>query len=270
MGLTLTAILLGIVEGLTEFIPISSTGHLMLASELFGYDAGQWALFNVLIQLGAILAVVVLYWRTFWQAGLGVLKLEPQGLRFARNILVAFIPAAILGLLLKDLIDVLLESPQVVGWTLLLGGIAIVAIERMVVPGEDVPVAELSLGRVLGVGLVQCLAMVPGVSRSGATIMGALGMGVGRKTAAEFSFFLAVPTMLGASTLELVDKRDQLMGGAMTVGWGEIAIGFVVSFVVAMAVIKAFVAYVSRHGFAPFGWYRVVAGAAAIAWLALR
>jgi undecaprenyl-diphosphatase len=270
MGLTLTAILLGIVEGLTEFVPVSSTGHLMLASELFGYDAAQWALFNVLIQLGAILAVVVLYWRTFWHAGLGVLKLEPQGLRFARNVIVAFVPSAILGLILKDQIDVLLESPRVVGWTLLLGGIAILAIERVVAPGEDVPVADLPLGRVLGVGLAQCLAMIPGVSRSGATIMGALGMGVGRKTAAEFSFFLAVPTMLGASTLELVDKRDQLTGGAMTVGWGEVAIGFAVSFVVAMAVIKAFVAYVSRHGFAPFAWYRIVAGVLAIAWLALR
>jgi undecaprenyl-diphosphatase len=270
MGLTLTAILLGIVEGLTEFIPVSSTGHLMLASEIFGYDAAQWALFNVLIQLGAILAVVVLYWRTFWHAGLGVLKLEPQGLRFARNVVVAFIPSAILGLILKDQIDVLLESPRVVGWTLLLGGIAILAIERVVAPGEDVPVAELPLGRVLGVGVAQCLAMVPGVSRSGATIMGALGMGVGRKTAAEFSFFLAVPTMLGASTLELLGKRDQLTGGGMTVGWGEVAIGFVVSFVVAMAVIKAFVAYVSRHGFAPFAWYRIVAGVVAIAWLALR
>lgn len=270
MGLTLTAILLGIVEGLTEFVPVSSTGHLMLASELFGYNAAQWALFNVLIQLGAILAVVVLYWRTFWHAGLGVLKLEPQGLRFARNIIVAFIPAAILGVLLKDQIDVLLETPKVVGWTLLLGGIAILGIERVVTPGEDAPVAELPLSRVLGIGVAQCLAMVPGVSRSGATIMGALGMGVGRKTAAEFSFFLAVPTMLGASTLELLDKRDQLTGGAMAVGWGQIAIGFVVSFVVAMAVIKAFVAYVSRHGFAPFAWYRIVVGALAIAWLALR
>ena len=212
MGLTLTAILLGIVEGLTEFVPVSSTGHLMLASELFGYDAAQWALFNVLIQLGAILAVVVLYWRTFWHAGLGVLKLEPQGLRFARNIIVAFIPSAILGLILKDQIDVMLESPGVVGWTLVLGGIAILAIERLVTPGDDVPVAELPLSRVLGVGVAQCLAMIPGVSRSGATIMGALGMGVGRKTAAEFSFFLAVPTMLGASTLELVGKRDQLAG----------------------------------------------------------
>lgn len=270
MGLTLTAILLGIVEGLTEFVPVSSTGHLMLASELFGYDAAQWALFNVLIQLGAILAVVVLYWRTFWHAGLGVLRLEPQGLRFARNVVVAFIPAAILGLLLKDQIDVLLESPGVVGWTLVLGGIAILAIERVVAPGEDVPVADLPLGRVLGIGIAQCLAMIPGVSRSGATIMGALGMGVGRKTAAEFSFFLAVPTMLGASVLELVDKRDELTSGAMGVGWGEIAVGFAVSFVVAMAVIKAFVAYVSRHGFAPFAWYRIVVGAVAIAWLALR
>ena len=251
-------------------MPVSSPGHLMLASELFGYDAAQWALFNVLIQLGAILAVVVLYWRTFWHAGLGVLRLEPQGLRFARNILVAFIPAAILGLLLKDQIDVLLQSPRVVGWTLVLGGIAIIGIERVVAPGDDVPVAELPLLRVLGIGVAQCLAMVPGVSRSGATIMGALGLGIGRKTAAEFSFFLAVPTMLGASTLELIDKRDQLTAGAMTVGWGQIATGFVVSFAVAMAVIKAFVAYVSRHGFAPFAWYRIVVGAIAIAWLALR
>jgi undecaprenyl-diphosphatase len=148
--------------------------------------------------------------------------------------------------------------------------VAIIAIERVVKPGPDVPVAELSLGLVIGVGIAQCLAMVPGVSRSGATIMGALGMGVGRKTAAEFSFFLAVPTMLGASGLEIFDKRHELAGGAMTVGWSEIAIGFVVAFVVAMAIIKAFVAYVSRHGFAPFAWYRIVVGAAAIAWLALR
>jgi undecaprenyl-diphosphatase len=270
MGLTLTAILLGIVEGLTEFVPVSSTGHLMLASELFGYNAAQWAMFNVLIQLGANLAVVVLSRRTYWHAGLGVLKLERQGLLFARNIVVAFIPSAVLGLLLKDQIDILLESPGVVGWTLVLGGLAILAIERLVAPGDDVPVAELPLGRVLGVGLAQCLAMIPGVSRSGATIMGALGMGVGRKTAAEFSFFLAVPTMLGASALELVDKRDQLTAGTMSVGWGEIAIGFGVSFVVAMAVIKGFVAYVSRHGFAPFAWYRIVVGAIAIVWLGLR
>jgi undecaprenyl-diphosphatase len=270
MSLTLIAILLGILEGLTEFLPVSSTGHLILATELFGYNAAQWEMFNIVIQLGAILAVVVLYWRTFWHAGLGVLRLEPQGLRFARNVLLAFIPAAILGLLLKHVIDILLGSPMVVAWALIAGGIAIIAIERMVKPGPEVPVADLPLGLVIGVGVAQCLAMIPGVSRSGATIMGALGMGVGRKTAAEFSFFLAVPTMLGASVLEIFDKRDELASGAMAVGWGEIAIGFVIAFVVAMAVIKAFVAYVSRHGFAPFAWYRIVIGAAAVAWLALR
>jgi undecaprenyl-diphosphatase len=270
MGLTLTATLLGILEGLTEFLPVSSTGHLILATELFGYNAAQWAMFNIVIQLGAILAVVVLYWRTFWHAGLGALRLEPQGLRFARNVFVAFIPSVVLGLLLKHVIDILLGSPMVVAVALVVGGIAIIAIERVVKPGPDVPVAELSLGLVIGVGITQCLAMIPGVSRSGATIMGALGMGVGRKTAAEFSFFLAVPTMLGATALELFDKRHELVGGAMTVGWSEIAIGFVVAFVVAMAIIKAFVAYVSRHGFAPFAWYRIVVGAAAIAWLAVR
>jgi undecaprenyl-diphosphatase len=269
MGPTLTAIVLGIVEGLTEFIPVSSTGHLILATRLLGYDAAKWEVFNIVIQLPAIMAVVVLYWRTFWHAGLGVLRLEPQGLRFARNILVAFIPAAILGVLLKDEIDVLLESANVVGWMLLVGGVAILAIERLVTVGENVPVAELPLTRVIGVGIAQCLAMVPGVSRSGATIMGALSMGVGRKTAAEFSFFLAVPTMLGATILQLWDHRHELAGGDGVVGWREMAIGSVVSFVVALTVIKAFVAYVSRHGFAPFAWYRIVVGAVAIAWLSL-
>jgi len=270
MGLTLTAILLGIVEGLTEFVPVSSTGHLILAAELFGYDAAQWAMFNVVIQLGAILAVVYQYWPTFWNAGIGVLKLEREGLLFARNIVLAFIPSAILGLAFKDYIDIMLGSPSLVAWALILGGIAILGIEKVVDPRGEESVAELPLRQVIGVGLAQCLAMVPGVSRSGATIMGALAMGVNRKTAAEFSFFLAVPTMIGATTLELIQKGDQLTAGQMAVGWDEIAIGFAVSFVVALVVIRAFVAYVSRHGFAPFAWYRIVAGAAALAWLTLR
>jgi undecaprenyl-diphosphatase len=270
MGLTLTAILLGIVEGLTEFIPVSSTGHLILATELFGYDAAQWAMFNVIIQLGAILAVVYQYWPTFWNAGLGVLKLEREGLLFARNIVVAFIPSGVLALIFKDYIDIMLGSPEIVGWALILGGIAILGIEKFPNPKGEESVAELPLRQVVGVGLAQCLAMIPGVSRSGATIMGALAMGVNRKTAAEFSFFLAVPTMIGATTLELIQKGDQLTSGRMSVGWAEIAIGFAVSFVVALVVIRVFVAYVSRHGFAPFAWYRIVVGAAAIAWLALR
>ncbi|WP_062343455.1 undecaprenyl-diphosphate phosphatase [Novosphingobium sp. CCH12-A3] len=270
MDTIVTAILLGIVEGLTEFLPVSSTGHLILATELFGYDAHQWAMFNVVIQLGAILAVVVQYWRTFWAVGMGLLKLNPMSLRFLRNLLAAFVPSAILGLALKDYIDVLLGSPSVVCWALIVGGVAILLIERSAKTGELTGIGELPLRQALGVGAAQCLAMVPGVSRSGATIMGALAMGIERRTAAEFSFFLAIPTMLGATTLELLDNRDALMTGTMGVGWTEIAIGFAVSFVVALAVIRMFVAYVSKSGFRPFAWYRIVAGAIALVWLGAR
>lgn len=264
MDLTVTAILLGIVEGLTEFIPVSSTGHLILASEIFGYDAGTWKVFNVVIQLGAILAVVVQYWRTFWAVGSGLLRLEAMSLRFVRNILLGFLPSAVLGLALKPWIDVMLGSPLVVGWALIAGGIAILAVERFARPGGYSGIAELPVRQSLGVGLVQCLSMVPGVSRSGATIMGALAMGIDRRTAAEFSFFLAVPTMLGATTLGLWDAREVLASGIGPVGWSEIAIGFVVSFIVAIFVIRAFVAYVSRSGFSPFAWYRIAAGALAV------
>jgi undecaprenyl-diphosphatase len=264
MDQTITAILLGIVEGLTEFIPVSSTGHLILASEIFGYNAETWKVFNVVIQLGAILAVVVQYWRTFWAVGMGLLRLEPISVRFVTNLLVAFIPAVILGLAFKHQIDAMLGSPTIVAWALIAGGIAILAVERFAKPGEYLGLGQLPLRQALGVGLLQCLAMIPGVSRSGATIMGALAMGIERRTAAEFSFFLAIPTMLGATTLELWDNRVALAAGSMPVGWSEIAIGFVVSFVVALAVIKLFVAYVSRAGFAPFAWYRIVAGIAAI------
>lgn len=259
---TITAILLGIVEGLTEFIPVSSTGHLILASELFGYDASQWAMFNVVIQLGAILAVVVQYWRTFWAVGWGVLRLEPISLRFVRNLLIAFLPSAVIGLALKDYIDIMLGSPMIVAWALVVGGIAILAIEKVAKPGPPTGIGQLPARQALGVGLVQCISMVPGVSRSGATIMGALAMGIERRTAAEFSFFLAVPTMVGATTLELLDKGHSL--ATSSVGWSEIAIGFAVSFVVALAVIRLFVAYVSRAGFTPFAWYRIAAGLLAI------
>lgn len=267
--LTLTAILLGIVEGLTEFLPVSSTGHLILATELFGYDAAQWALFNVVIQLGAIAAVVVLYWRTFWAVAMGLLRMERLSLMFVRNLLVAFMPAAVIGLALHKKIEVLLGKPMVVAVALVVGGFAILVVEKYARPGNYVGIGQLSFKASLGVGFVQCLAMVPGVSRSGATIMGALAMGIERRTAAEFSFFLAIPTMLGASTVELLGKREELASGAIGVGWGEIAIGSLVSFVVALAVIKLFVAYVSRAGFAPFAWYRIVAGAAAIVALSL-
>ena len=269
MDTIITAILLGIVEGLTEFIPVSSTGHLILASEIFGYDAQVWKVFNVVIQLGAILAVVVLYWRTFWAVGMGLLKWRPESVAFLRNVLLGFLPSAVLGFALKDYIDILLGSPMVVAWALLLGGIAILGIEKVAKPGPASGVAQLPARQALGVGFMQCLAMVPGVSRSGATIMGALAMGIERRTAAEFSFFLAIPTMMGATTLELWDARASLAGGMGPVGWAEIAVGFAVSFIVALAVIKAFVAFVSRSGFAPFAWYRIAAGILAI-WLLAR
>jgi len=266
----LLAIILGIVEGVTEFIPVSSTGHLVLATELLGFDAEKWSAFNVIIQLGAILAIVVLYWRTFWAVLEGLFKGQPMSWRFVRNILIAFLPSAILGFLLIKYIEQLLGDPKVVAVMFILGGIAILAIERLVKKSDVVGVAELPASRALGIGLVQCLAMIPGVSRSGATIMGALSLGVERRTAAEFSFFLAVPTMLGATTLELLKHRHEMLAGAHGVGFGAVAVGFVISFVVALVVVRGFVHYISRHGFAPFAWYRIVAGAVALAWLVAR
>ena len=270
MPILLIAIILGIVEGVTEFIPVSSTGHLILATELLGFDAERWAAFNVIIQLGAILAIVVLYWRTFWAVLEGMIRANPVSWRFVRNILIGFLPSAILGFLLINKIELLLGNAMVVAVALIVGGLAILVIERVAKPGHVVGVAEMPLKTVLGVGLIQCLSMVPGVSRSGATILGGLSLGVERRTAAEFSFFLAIPTMVGATTLEIVKHHDTLLAGASGVGFGTVAVGFVVSFIVAIVIVKAFVAYISRRGFAPFAWYRIVAGLGALAWLMMR
>jgi undecaprenyl-diphosphatase len=266
-NLTLTAILLGIVEGLTEFIPVSSTGHLILASEFFGYAPAQWEVFNIVIQLPAVMAVVVLYWRTFMDVALGALRGDGQSIAFIRNVLAAFIPSAILGVLLKSRIDTMLETPIIVCFALILGGVAILVIERFVRHAEYQPVGTLPLSKALAIGLMQCVSMIPGVSRSGATIMGALTMGVNRRTAAEFSFFLAVPTMLGATLKQLWDHRDELAAGSSVVGFREIAIGSVVSFLVSLVVIKFFIGFVSKSGFTPFAWYRIVVGTLAMAWL---
>jgi undecaprenyl-diphosphatase len=270
MPILLIAIILGIVEGVTEFLPVSSTGHLILATELLGFDAEKWAAFNVIIQLGAILAIVVLYWRTFWAVLEGLIRNNPMSWRFIRNVLIGFLPSAIIGIILISKIEMLLGNAEVVAWALIGGGIAILIIEKFAKPGAIVGVAEMPLKTVLGVGFIQCLAMIPGVSRSGATILGGLSLGVERRTAAEFSFFLAIPTMVGATTLELVKHHDTLLSGASGVGFGTVAVGFVVSFVVAIVVVKGFIHYISRHGFAPFAWYRIAAGVAALAWLAAR
>jgi undecaprenyl-diphosphatase len=261
-----TVILLGIVEGITEFLPVSSTGHLILATRLLGYDAGRWEVFNVVIQLGAILAIVVLYWRTFWAVGMGLIRREPKSWLFLRNLVVAFIPAAVIGLALHHYIEALLGNAEVVAVALIVGGFAILAVERLAPRSDISGVADIPLKTVIGIGFLQCLAMVPGVSRSGATILGALALGVERRTAAEFSFFLAIPTMLGASALELLKNRDAIASGG-GVGLGAIAIGAAVSFIVALLVVKWFVGIVTKHGFVPFALYRVVAGTAALIWL---
>jgi undecaprenyl-diphosphatase len=270
MPILLIALILGIVEGVTEFLPVSSTGHLILATELLGFDAAKWAAFNVIIQLGAILAIVVLYWRTFWAVIEGLFRNNAMSWKFVRNIAVGFLPSAILGLLLIKHIEALLGKPQVVAVAFILGGIAILVIERLVRNTPVVGVAEMPLKTAVGVGLVQCISMIPGVSRSGATIMGGLSLGVERRTAAEFSFFLAIPTMVGATTLEFAKHRHDIMAGASGVGFSAVAVGFVVSFAVAIVVVRAFVHYISRHGFAPFAWYRIAAGLVALAWLYAR
>ena len=263
MSDSLSAVILGIVEGLTEYLPVSSTGHLILATELLGYDAEKWALFNIAIQPGAIIAILVLYWRTFWDVLTGMFKREASAWTFVRNLLLAFTPAVVLGLAFGDRIETLLGSAKVVAWALILGGIGILFVERRAKPLEVGDVAKLSLRQSILVGLAQCLAMIPGVSRSGATILGAMACGVDRKTAAEFSFFLAVPTLTGATALQLYKHGAGLSASDADL----IAIGFFVSFLVAVVVVKAFVAIIGRIGFAPFAWYRILAGVAALVWI---
>ena len=270
MSELLTVILLGIVEGITEFLPISSTGHLVLAAALLGFDGEGSGTFEIVIQLGAILSVIVLYWRRFWNVGMGLLARDTGAIRFTRNVLLGFLPSAVVGVFVYQSIKAILLSPTVgpvvVAIALIVGGIAILVIERLVEPVEGETVEAMSWRVALGIGVIQCLAMIPGVSRSGATIMGALGLGVDRKTAAEFSFFLAVPTMIAASAYDLYKTHDQLG----QTGWTSIAIGFVVSFVVALGVIKWFIGIVQRRGFAPFAWYRIIIGGVALIWLFAR
>ena len=263
MPIIFVVILLGIVEGVTEFLPVSSTGHLILANALLGYDPETWKVFNVVIQLGAMMAVVVLYWRTFVAVITGLIKREPGAFAFVRNILIAFLPAAVIGLAIHKQIEAMLGSATIVSVALIVGGIAILIIERVVKPGDIASVSAIPWKTALAIGFIQCLAMIPGVSRSGATILGALCLKVERRTAAEFSFFLALPTMAGATVLELFKNRHDLG----PIGLPMIGLGMLVSFLVALVVIKAFLAIVTKRGFGPFAWYRILAGGAALAWL---
>lgn len=265
MPILLVVILLGIVEGVTEFLPVSSTGHLILANALLGYDPETWKVFNVVIQLGAMMAVVVLYWRTFVAVLTGLVRREPGAVAFVRNILIAFLPAAVIGLAIHKQIEAMLGSAEIVAVALIVGGFAILVIERTVKQGDIASVSAIPWKTALGIGFIQCLAMIPGVSRSGATILGALCLKVERRTAAEFSFFLALPTMAGATALELFKNRHALG----PIGLPMIGLGMLVSFLVALVVIKAFLAIVTKRGFGPFAWYRILVGGAALAWLTL-
>jgi len=260
------ALFLGFIEGLTEFLPVSSTGHLILAGELVGFTDNSSVAFKIAIQLGAILAVLLVYWRRFWAVGTGLLKQEAGPIAFTRNILLGFAPALVIGVLAYEAIRTAMQTPEIVAIALIVGGIILLLLERVVKTVRFNTVEEIPFGTALAIGLVQCTAMLPGVSRSGATIMGGLMMGVERKTAAEFSFFLAVPTMIAATAYALWKDRALLNADDM----GMIAIGFTMAFLVAVVVVKAFVAIVGKYGFAPFAYYRIIAGTAALIWLYLR
>ncbi len=245
---TFQAFVLAVIEGLTEFLPVSSTGHLIIASSFFGIASDDFTkLFTIVIQLGTILSVVVLYFKRFFQS-----------MDFYYKLFVAFLPAVVLGLLLNDVIDSLLESPLTVAISLVIGGIILIKVDDWFGDGEE---TEISYLTALKIGFFQCLAMIPGVSRSGASIVGGMTQKLSRKTAAEFSFFLAVPTMLGATVKKSYDYYKA--GFELTSEQvNYLIIGNVVGFIVALIAIKFFIDYLSKHGFKIFGYYRILAGVA--------
>lgn len=243
---TLQALLLAIIEGITEFLPVSSTGHMIIASSFFGIEHDEFTkLFTIVIQLGAILSVVVLYFKRFFQS-----------LAFYFKLLVAFIPAVVFGLLFSKKIDALLENPITVAISLLIGGILLLKVDDWFGNSEN---TEITYAKAFKIGLFQCLAMIPGVSRSGASIVGGMSQQLSRTAAAEFSFFLAVPTMLGATVKKCYDYYKD--GYVLTEDQVHLLIiGNVVAFIVALIAIKSFIGFLSKHGFKIFGYYRIVVG----------
>ncbi len=262
----LAAAFLGIVEGLTEFLPVSSTGHLILLIDLMGFKGPPGKVFEIVIQFGAILAVIWLYRAKFFGVAAGLLSGDRAARGFSIGILAALIPALVLGALFGSQIKSLLFSPWVVSTTLVLGGLVILLIERIKPAPRHHDVDTFSPWLAFRIGLCQAVAMIPGVSRSGATIMGSLMLGVDRRAATEFSFFLAVPTMLAACVYDLYKNRDNLDFDDAAV----IAAGFVTAFIAALLVVRAAVDFISRHGFAPFAWYRIGIGTVMFAVLLMR
>jgi undecaprenyl-diphosphatase len=265
MDIFLQALLLGVVEGLTEFLPVSSTGHLILLGDMLGFQGPPGKTFEIVIQLGAILAVCVVYWQRLAGAALG-LGSDPKARAFVRNILIGFLPAMAVGLVAYKAIRALLDSPLVVAVALIVGGILILAIERMVKKPRVFSVEDMPIPLAAKIGVFQCLAMIPGVSRSGATIMGSLLMGVDRKAAAEFSFFLAIPTMVAATAYQVYKNWAVLSFDNAAL----IAAGFAAAFLSALLVVRAAIAFIGKHGFAPFAWYRIVFGSVMLVLLLTR
>lgn len=251
------ALLLGIVEGMTEFIPVSSTGHLILLVDLLGFQGPPGKVFEIVIQLGAILAICWLYRSKLSHTLSGMAKRDTKNWHFALSILIAFLPAMVLGALFHDYIKTALFNPINVACALMLGGVAILLIERYKPEPKVHEADSFSYCLSLKLGLCQCLALIPGTSRSGATIMGALLLGVDRKAATEFSFFLAIPTMLAATVYDLYKNWHSLSFDGIQL----IVIGFVAAFISAMLVVRFVIAYVARHGFMPFAYYRIALGA---------
>jgi len=250
-----SALLLGLLEGLTEFIPVSSTGHILLAGHFLGFESTGKA-FEVLIQLGAILAILSVYFGRLWKI-VNDAPRDARTQRFVAGILLAFLPAAIIGALAHDFIKtVLFETPILICVMLLLGGVILLWVDRWTLAPRHRDVMDYPLSLCLKIGLFQCLAMIPGTSRSGATIVGALVMGADKRSAAEFSFFLAMPTMAGAFAYDLLKNRDVLSAADLPV----IAAGFVMAFISAVVVVRFLLDYVSRHGFALFAWWRILVG----------
>jgi undecaprenyl-diphosphatase len=261
----LTAVILGVVEGLTEFLPVSSTAHLLLAEKLLGVRGPVWETFTVLIQLGAILAVVLLYFQRLLKVLL-TLGVDPQSRRFALSVLIAFLPAAVIGGALHKMITGgFFENVGLICWALIIGGLVLLIIDRFAPRAVHFDAARYPFLMSLGIGLFQCLSIIPGTSRSGATIVGALLQRADKRSAAEFSFFLAIPTMSGAFAVQLWSARHDLAVGH---AGGLIAVGFIVSFVSALAVVGTFIDFVGKRGLAPFAWWRIAVGAAGLIALA--
>lgn len=265
LGSLLSALAMGVLEGATEFLPISSTGHLILLGSLIGFEGPPGKTFEICIQLGAILAVIVVFRETLWRLLMNFWRPGPERF-YVVNLLLAFLPAAVIGAALHSTITRLLFNPYVVCTALILGGIAIIAIERMRHTPSIHSVPQMGPLAALIIGFGQALAMIPGTSRSGATIIMALLVGVDRKTAAEFSFILAIPTMIGATVFSLYKARNELDVSA----FGEIAVGFTAAFFVALVIVRWLMRVIARIGFTPFGWYRIILGTAMLAFLALR